>query len=321
MKLKRFAETRQDAWAELEDLLSRARGRAARLSPTQVRRLGLLYRKAAADLSVGRREFPGDPLVGRLETMVGDARAVVYSRSARRDRLVKFFADTYWRLLADRGRALALSALLFLGAGVFGAVFAGTDPEAAVEAVPPGFLWVVDAESTDSGLDAAGLAGFSTVVLVNNIRVTLLAFAAGLAFGIGTGWVLIQNGYILGLLGGLAVEAGNTELLIAAIAAHGVLELSCIVVGGAAGLAVGKALLRPGKLTRMQALAGEVPSALRIAAGTAPWLILAGFVEGYGSRVGLGWEPTLVIGLVIGAVYWGLFGWRSRVVSKAAEAA
>jgi len=321
VKLKRFAETRQEAWSELDALLTVAKGRASRLDPGQIRTLGSLYRKAAADLSVARREFPGDPLVGRLERMVGDARAVVYSKAARRDRLVKFFADTYWELLADRKRALALAALLFLGSGVFGAVFAGTDPDAALEAVPPGFLWVVDAESTDTGLDAAGLAGFSTVVLVNNIRVTLLAFAAGLAFGIGTGWVLVQNGYILGLLGALAVDAGNTELLIAAIAAHGVLELSCIVVGGAAGLAVGKALLRPGKMTRVQALTTEVPAALRIAAGTAPWLIVAGFVEDYASRVGLGWEPTLVIGVVLGALYWGLYVWRSRVTSQATQAA
>lgn len=321
MKLKRFVETRQEAWSQLEALLSVAKGRAARLDPEQIRTLGTLYRKSAADLSVGRREFPGDPMVGRLERLVGDARAVVYSRAARRDRLVKFFADTYWSLLADRGRALALAALLFVGSGVFGAVFAGTDPEAAIDAVPPGFLWVVDAESTDTGLDVAGLAGFSTIVLVNNIRVTLLAFAAGLAFGIGTGWVLIQNGYILGLLGGLAVGAGNTKLLIAAIAAHGVLELSCIVVGGAAGLAVGKALLRPGKLTRVQALTAEVPAALRIAAGTAPWLILAGFVEGFASRVGLDWQPTLMIGIALGGLYWGLYAWRSRVTSEATKAA
>lgn len=321
MKLKRFVETRQEAWSRLETLLAEAKGRAMRLDPAQIRTLGTLYRKTAADLSVARREFPGDPIVGRLERMAGDARAVVYSRAARRDRLVKFFADTYWSLLADRGRALALSALLFVGSGVFGAVFAGTDPDGAIEAVPPGFLWVVDAESTDTGLDAAGLAGFSTIVLVNNIRVTLLAFAAGLAFGIGTGWVLVQNGYILGVLGGLAVGAGNTDLLIAAIAAHGILELSCIVVGGAAGLAVGKAMLRPGKLTRRQALTAEVPAALRIAAGTAPWLIVAGFVEGYGSRVGLGWQPTLVIGIALGSLYWGLYAWRSRVASEAAQTA
>ena len=321
MNLKRFTATRQQAWTELESLLQLAKGRAARLDPTQVRNVGMLYRKAAADLSVARREFPGDPLVTKLERLVGDARAVVYSRPARRDRLVKFFADTYWALLADRRRALALSALLFVGAGVFGAVFAGTDPDGAIEAVPPAFLWVIDAESTDTGLNAAGLAGFSTIVLVNNIRVTLLAFAAGLAFGIGTGWVLIQNGYILGLLGALAVGAGNTELLIAAIAAHGFLELSCIVVGGAAGLAVGKAILRPGKLTRLQALTEEVPAALRIAAGTAPWLVLAGFVEGFASRVGLEWQPTLAIGIVLGAVYWGLYFWRSRVALQAAEPA
>ena len=55
--------------------------------------------------------------------------------------------------------------------------------------------------------------------------------------------------------------------------------------------------------------------------GTAPWLILAGFVEGFASRVGLEWQPTLVMGIVLGALFWGLYAWRSRVVSESAESA
>ncbi len=86
-------------------------------------------------------------------------------------------------------------------------------------------------------------------------------------------------------------------------------------------MAVGKAILRPGKLTRVQALIAEVPAALRIAAGTAPWLIVAGFVEGYASRVGLEWQPTLVIGIALGALYWGLYAWRSRATSETAQPA
>lgn len=75
--------------------------------------------------------------------------------------------------------------------------------------------------------------------MVDNIRVTLAACAFGLSFGLGTAYLLLFNGLILGGVSGLAIEAGNGELLLAALAAHGVLELTCIVVGGAGGLSLG----------------------------------------------------------------------------------
>src|SRR5690606_7725295 len=98
----------------------------------------------------------------------------------------------------------------------------------------------------------------------------------------------------------------------AATLAHGLLELTCIVVAGAAGLSLGRAMLRPGNLTRRESLATEAKDALAIAAGTAPWLVIAGLVEGYVSRVGLPLTPTAVIGVSLAVVYWSLVAVRGR---------
>ena len=46
-----------------------------------------------------------------------------------------------------------------------------SDPVAATSLVPDGFLWVTEAQSTNQGLGVVGLAGFSTFVMINNIRV------------------------------------------------------------------------------------------------------------------------------------------------------
>ncbi|MGA7271998.1 MAG: hypothetical protein WB239_13085, partial [Acidimicrobiia bacterium] len=56
----------------------------------------------------------------------------------------------------------------------------------------------------------------------------------------------------------------------------------------------------------------EARPALLIAAGTAPWLVLAGLVEGYASRVGLSLWATAAIGLPLGTVFWALLFWRGR---------
>jgi uncharacterized membrane protein SpoIIM required for sporulation len=312
MKLTTYLTEREDGWQRFDELLKAAGRRPERLDPDQIRELAVRYRSAAADLAVARRRFPTDPVVPRLERMVGRGRGLIYERSGRRANLVTLFTDRYWRLLAERSRPLGLAALLLLAPGILAALWAIADPETMTQLLPPEFLWVVESDTTDQGLGAVGLAGFSTFVLVNNIRVSLLVFALGITFGLGTALLLAYNGVLLGGVMGLAIGAGNGDLLLSAVMAHGILELTCIVVAGGTGLAMGRAMLRPGNMTRRAALAAEAGPAFTIAASTAPWLIIAGLVEGYLSRVGLGPLSTTVFGLALGGVYWGLFvcrGW------------
>jgi uncharacterized membrane protein SpoIIM required for sporulation len=321
MNLPEFLERRQGLWDELAGLVARAGHRPERLGPDGVLRLGTLYRATLADLAYARRRYPGDPVVDRLERLVVAARGLVYERPSRRPDLVAFFVDDYWRLVRARMAAVGLAAVLLLAPAVIAGLWAAAEPEAVVGALPPGFLWVTEAETTDQGYSVVGLTGFSTFVFANNARVALLSFALGITYGLGTALVLVQNGLILGGVTGLAADAGNLDLLVAAVVAHGVLELSCIVVAGGAGLGLARAILRPGDRTRRRSLADEAVPAFQIAAGTAAWLALAGVVEGFVSRVGLGPVPTTVVGLVLGGVFWALVAWRGRALPVTAEPA
>ena len=310
MKLTQFLEEREDGWRRLEELLGAAGRRPERLAPDEIQELAVRYRSAAADLAFARRRYSSDPVVQRLEELVTTGRGLIYERTSRRANLIDLFVDRYWLLLAERVGPLALATLLLVVPGVLATSWALSDPETVIELMPIEFLWVTEAESTDRGLGTAGLAGFSTFVFTNNIRVALLAFSLGVTWGAGTGLLLGYNGVLLGGLAGLAIEAGNGGLLVAAVAAHGIIELSCIVVGAGAGLALARAMLRPGTMTRRAALAVEAPKSLAIAGAPIPWLVVAGLVEGYVSRVGLGPGPTTVVGLTLGGLFWGLFLWR-----------
>ena len=123
-------------------------------------------------------------------------------------------------------------------------------------------------------------------IFTNNIQVTFLAFAGGMLLGLGTLYVLFQNGMMLGAVGGLAIGAGNGRPFFELVTAHGVLELSCIVVAGAAGLRLGWAIIDPGNRTRGEALRDEARAAVEIVLGTAAWLVVAGLVEGFLTPVG-----------------------------------
>lgn len=319
MKLPAFLDERRPDWQRLELLLKSAGRRPERLSPSDLRELATLYRAAAADLATARRRFPADPVVAQLELLVGRGRALVYERAPRRANLLDLFADRYWLLLAERARPIGLAAAFLLVPGILAGLWASADPETMTTLLPIEFLWVTEADNTDQGLGPVGLAGFSTIVLTNNIRVTLLAFALGITGGLGTAWLVGYNGLLLGGLTGLAISAGNGGLLAAAVLAHGILELTCIVVGAGAGFSLARAMLRPGLATRRDAIRTEAQPALAIAAATAPWLVLAGLVEGFVSRVGLGPLPTTLVGVTLGALFWGLFYWRGWLPQRRAR--
>lgn len=310
MNLDRFLHDGQGRWAELQALVTRAKGRAERLKPHGVRRLGALYRAAAADLALARRRFPLDPSVGMLEDLVGRARHLVYASEVRRETVRGFLRRRYWQRVAERPVLLVLAAILLFAPMVLGTVWALDDPGAAGGIVPGALARPSgQEEGADLGFSTTESAAFSTQIFVNNIRVAFLALAGGISAGVLTAGALLFNGVVIGVVTGLSVEAGRTSDFVQLVAPHGVLELSCIVVAGAAGLRVASALVSPGRRRRSEALVGEARPAVEVALGTALWLVLAGLVEGFVTPAGIGVGPALALGWGLGALYWALV-WR-----------
>lgn len=312
MNLDAFEAERGPGWQRLRAMLEQAKGRPERLGADGVLELGALYRQAAADLAYARRRFPGDPVVARLEALVVAGRGAVYGQARRRGGLWAFLSRGYWERLAERPVALLLAWLLLLVPAAGAAVWALTDPGAALGIVPAELQAAADPPPEGRDYDAATAGAFSAQVLTNNIQVTLTAFAGGIAFGLGTVLALAFNGAILGVVTGLAFEAGNGPALLRLLSAHGPLELSCIVVGGASGLRLGWALISPGPRRRGRALVLEARPAVEIALGTAPWLVVCGFAEGYLTGPSLPLAVQLSIGVALAGVFWALVAWRGR---------
>jgi uncharacterized membrane protein SpoIIM required for sporulation len=316
MTLDRFERERAAGWGALERSLDAARGRPERLGADGVLALGALYRGAAADLALARRLFPGDPLTVRLEALVVRARAVVYADVGRRQAPWAFVKTGYWRLVADRKMVVLLAAALMFGGALFAFVWGWADPDAASGLVPGDFINGADPPHGSRGLSTSESAAFSSQIFTNNIQVTFLSFAAGLLFAVGGAYLLVYNGLILGAVLGVAAANGHAGQVLRLIVAHGVLELSCIVVAAAAGLQLGWALVSPGPLRRRDALAAAARPAMAIVLGTAPWLVVAGLVEGYVSPAGWGGAGPFVVGIGLGLLYWSLVVWRGRAHSR-----
>ena len=61
---------------------------------------------------------------------------------------------------------------------------------------------------------------------------------------------------------------------------HGTLEISAIIIAGAAGLTMGKGLVFPGTFRRIQAFQRSARRGLKIMVGIFPIFVVAGFIEG-----------------------------------------
>jgi uncharacterized membrane protein SpoIIM required for sporulation len=308
VNLARFLAERQDGWQELDELVRRAGRRPEQLGVDGVRRLGALYRSAAADLALARRTFAGDPVVPRLERLVGRARHLVYDAPGPRESIVRFFRRGYWQLVASRPWPLLAAVALLLGPSLLAGAWALDDPGAAGGLVPAEYRSVTEPrpEGTNLGLSGSEQAALSSEIFTNNIRVAFFAFAGGIAAGLVTAAILLFNGVLLGTVAGLATGADNGRSLYELVVPHGVLELSCIAVAGAAGLRLGWALVDPGRHTRADSLREEARRTVAIALGTAPWLVLAGLVEGFVTGAGLGVAGVTIVGFGLGALYWSL---------------
>ena len=320
--LSHFSASRRATWTQLEELLRRSEGTGLRSFTAQdVEALGRAYRQLVSDLAIAQRDFPNDQLTHSLNAVAARAHLRLYRSpppSWRR------FGAFFWTNFARRFRQagvylLASAALLFVPALV---AFAGAwlDPTFREALVPERLRQVMSGGQTWTDIEPQLRPAMATVIFTNNIRVALLAFAGGVLFGLGTVYVLIANGLVLGGVLGAAQYYGVAPLLLAFISPHGYLELSCIVIAGGAGLMLGDALLRPGLQRRRDALARSARRAVELVGGAAPVLVVAGLLEGFVSPSDLPQTVRLLIGPLAGvALYVLLFSVGRRRDENRAE--
>jgi uncharacterized membrane protein SpoIIM required for sporulation len=306
--LKHFIASRRPRWVELEQLLAQSQGNGLRgFSAEQIESLGGAYRQVVSDLAIARRDFPNDQLTQWLNELAARANLQLYRApppSWRR------FGQFFWTDFARRFRAargyLLVSALLLLGPAALAYAAALLDATLRDALVPSQLRGVMANGNTWTDIAPGLRPGMASVIFTNNIQVAFLAFAGGVLFGLGTVYVLVSNVLALGSILGAAQFYGVAPLLWSFVSAHGYLELTCIMIAGAAGLMLGDALLRPGLLPRREALARASRRAVELVGGAAPVLVVAGCIEAFISPSELPVAAKWVIGPTAGAVLYAL---------------
>ena len=286
--IRKFIESRRPRWEKLEATLqSLERGR---LSASELIGLTRLYREATADLArlqtFQNQEGLEDELKSYLNHLVARAYSQIYrSAPPRMTSLWRFlrsgFPATFrqtlpWTLVALSAFAIGLT---------YGFITAISDSSFVALIVPPQLIQKVEEGTVwfDSILAVKPLA--SSLIMTNNISVSFLAFALGMTFGLGTLYLMVFNGLMVGTLAGLCYSHDLGVPFWSFVLPHGVIELTAIFIAGGAGFLLGGALLFPGDLPRKDALLKRARQAGSLILGCVPLLVVAGVVEGFFSPV------------------------------------
>jgi uncharacterized membrane protein SpoIIM required for sporulation len=274
---------RKDNWNRLDALLKQVESHGLRsLSQPELRELGLLYRQAAADLSTVRADRSSRTLEQYLNRLVSRAHNFVYSGHRTSlaglwrfivqgyPRLLRRLSGYLWLATAVTLLAAALGVFITLVRPQFGEMFLGADK---MDGIRQHHLWM------DSILSMKPQA--SSAIMTNNIAVCFATFALGISAGVGTLYMLFNNGLMLGTIATVCAQYHLSLSLWSFIAAHGALELPSIMIAGAAGLRLASGILFPGMLRRADALALGGLEAVQLLAGTVPLLTIAGTLEAF----------------------------------------
>ena len=300
MDVDRFLAVHTPAWERLAALTARARRGVGRLDAVELDELVRLYQRTSTHLSYARTYYRDPALVARLTGLVAAAGAVVYGARPRTFRaLARFFTTTFPAAVWHGRRAMAVSAVLLLAPALALGLWLWQSDEAVEATAPAAVRQAYLEEDFEDYYSSEPAAAFATEVFTNNVRVAIVAFAAGILLCVPTALLLVVNGANLGVAGGLFAAAGELPKFFGLILPHGLLELTAVIVAGGAGLRLGWAVVDPGDRPRRDALAEEGRRSVVVVLGLIVVFLVAGLIEGF--VTGRPWPTGLRVGVGVAA--------------------
>lgn len=303
MKQSQFVKQREPLWLQLEQELDGGNFARPELFPAT-------YRQLCSDLSLARSRQYSPLLIDRLNQLVAAGQHYLYQNN-----------QPVWfelrQLIGIRAleacyqfrRWIWLNLVLFYGLGLGAALFVCSSADNINY-----FMSVADLEKFTEMYDPASsgserkaqsdvlMFGF---YIYNNIGIAFQTFAGGLFLCVGALFFIVYNGLYLGAVAGHIINMGFEEPFFSFVIGHGSVELTAIVLSGAAGCRLGYCVLVPGIYNRFTALKLVAHQVMPIVVVAFVMLVLAAGIEAF-------WSPRQLAAEVkytVGAFCWAAVGY------------
>lgn len=266
------------------------------------------YRLLCHHLSLSRSRHYSPLLVYRLEKLVISAHQIYYKRKTHLlVSVLMYFTSGFAQSIRKEWRWVLISGILFFGTLSGMLVTLQYYPDMVYTVIPGEQLAQMESmydplqdkigRGRDSGSDFE-MFGF---YIFNNTGIGLRTFASGLLFGIGTILTLVFNGLSIGGVAGYLTYIGYGETFWPFVSGHSAMELSAIVLSGAAGFKLGFSVISPGRKSRIRSLTDSAREAVFLMYGVASMFIIAAFIEAYWSSMS---DIPSMVKYIVGIVNW-----------------
>jgi uncharacterized membrane protein SpoIIM required for sporulation len=276
-----FLKSNNHKWKEFEELIEKKQSNPDLLAN--------LYIELTDDLAYAQTYYPQSQTVIYLNNLISKVHNLIYrNKKEQKSRLITFWTKELPLLLAGQQKYLLYSFIIFSIAVSIGAVSAAYD-DSYVRLILGDDYVNMTIDNIEKGdpmgvYKSSGQSEMFLAITVNNIKVSFLTFILGIASSFGTGYILFQNGI---MLGAFQYFFHTHDLLLTSalsIWIHGTLEISAIIIAGAAGIIMGNSILFPGTYSRLDSFKHGARKGLKLIIGLVPIFIVAGFLEGFVTR-------------------------------------
>ena len=277
-----FVKKNKDKWVNYESLLTGN----TKINPDD---LTVMYLDLTDDLAYASTYYPESKLTAYLNELAGMAHRKIYKTKKTSGNAIKRFYLHDFPLMFYQYRQYLLFSflvfLLFVAIGWFSTtqnldfarwVLGDAYVDMTLENIKKGDPMAVYKQANEVDMFLG--------ITINNIKVALYTFMLGVLLGLGTLYMLMNNAIMLGTFQYFFLKYGLFWESVRTVWIHGTIEISVIIVAGAAGFIMASGILMPGTYTRLYAFRQKARDGLKVMVSTIPFFIMAGFLESFVTR-------------------------------------
>lgn len=241
------------------------------------------------DLAYANTFYPKSRTTAYLNGLAAVLHQSIYkNKKEESNRFITFWKTELPVLFYTYRKQLLYSLLFFLLSASIGALSAKYDDSFVRLILGDGYVNMTNeniAKGDPFGVyKRQGEVEMFLMIAANNTYVSLIMFVSGIFLSIGPVFFMLKNGVMIGAFEYYFFSKGLGTASILTIWIHGTLEISAIIIAGAAGLVLGHGLLFPKTYTRFQAFKNSAKDGTKIALGLIPIILVAAFFEGFITR-------------------------------------
>ena len=314
-----FLKKNAEKWKEVETFLASKES----VNPDK---LADLFIQLTDDLSYSRTFYPDSKTTQYLNSITAKVHQSIYkSKKERKERFIQFWKYEAPLIFYKHRMKIIIAFSIFILSMLIGIVSSAGD-SGFVRLIMGDSYVNMTLENIDKGDPIAVYKQMNGVdmflgITFNNIQVSFIAFMIGLFLSFGSAWVLMSNGIMLGAFQYFFHIHDLLFESVLVIWIHGTLEISAIIIAGAAGLVLGNSILFPGTYSRRQSFRIGSKEGLKMIISLIPIFITAGFLESFVTRH-TGMPVFLSLTIILGSlvfVVWYFIIYPSIIYNKMAE--